>query len=976
MKNKLLLNQARYITDGSSNTTVPLVLPSNKDIIVDDNFSEIINEYSVYESEREACNTIRLTASVNLVASNIIFNSVTEIVKDEGSSGCTCLNYEPKTIASTLGSKSTSYEWGKSISDCTMDTQITSDLFSDKNYKYLCGIDIFNNHILRSRTVYGSWNTVCKEDEEFNTLKEILGDANHERGDICSKSDVAFGNHVTRSGGASNTVRGGGVQALGFTGGGSSAGRAGDGGTSRSEATEGRWNGDNSGDQNVNTKAVPLKRYTKDSVYGFYESLILNLKDVNGWVGFYNKTQTSLYSNGTNRVINNESPNKFIDLFPDRERYTLKNHYNKYRDRYEKNWEYCLTYPYSSTTEHVPFINSELDTLNILFIDENTIADDGVYRCIIYTISKHGLFVGDKINLYRSSEDNTRHELIEDNLVVEDVFDDYSFSVYTSDWVCRTWVSVFDENYEIEHIVGNKYSVSGNLEYSSSDYVNLDYDTEENIGSKNLSFAKVSNNIQCKYYVRIFSRFPNFDSFDKNVTYNNIYTPENGVRPVDKYAKAQYSKQSTFSKLAYSKNIYGDDIFQIVYNDDIEIDVLKDNLGRPLTNLYISFFKTNYGYKKWYNNNNGGIPDYKNSSVEWSRCFGKLNCGFEYSPYISFLETSFEKNKLYGDIHIMNNVKKHEINGMVEMSNGGLNQNWLGGGNSNATIHSNDDYDEIFYNEQHLFYGDLCCYSPYDCTETLIQTCYHRFNTAQRELIGTINSTQAYTTVKYDDLDGIINTFDTKPNAQPEGCVYQTNYEIPIRSFSTNVFEFRPDFINIVKIENTDEENVYIITTSIENYVDMDINITFFDSLEENKYDCEVINIFDLNIIKLKIIGFIYDTSDDINRYKIFKTGVNIPDYAEVIREPDLVYRWREIVQNGFEESEGIVPEYPFVNGCLYVHKNINIFLRRQDPFGEYGLSTESAYYGTPILMGVENDIENGTANNIIDAFREGEVSC
>ena len=29
----------------------------------------------------------------------------------------------------------------------------------------------------------------------------------------------------------------------------------------------------------------------------------------------------------------------------------------------------------------------------------------------------------------------------------------------------------------------------------------------------------------------------------------------------------------------------------------------------------------------------------------------------------------------------------------------------------------------------------------------------------------------------------------------------------------------------------------------------------------------------------------------------------------------------------------------PFSNGCIYVQKNFNFFLKRQDPYGEYGLS-------------------------------------
>ena len=128
---------------------------------------------------------------------------------------------------------------------------------------------------------------------------------------------------------------------------------------------------------------------------------------------------------GNERVINNIMANQFVDMFPDRSRFDFLPHYNKYRKRYEKNWEHCLTYPCGSTIENIPFINSSLQTLRIAFIDENEQSDDGVYRCVIYSVSKHGLKADDTINLYRSSLfDNEVSEVIEEDLVVDEVIDE------------------------------------------------------------------------------------------------------------------------------------------------------------------------------------------------------------------------------------------------------------------------------------------------------------------------------------------------------------------------------------------------------------------------------------------------------------------------------------------------------------------------------------------------------------------------
>lgn len=1205
--NKLLLNQARYLEAGSSDTTIPISLNGDKDIIVDDKFTEIVNQYDVYLDEREACTKIRLTVDVNLLASNIIFNSVTEIVKNEGGgSKCKCLNYKPEYIDTTFGGKNkykNYYFWGSSISEAVMDTQISWDGDEKKNYTYLPGIDIINNHILRSKTSFASCpfpDSYTDADTQnynqyFNTIQEYLSD---EFG--VSKSLSAF------------------------------------------------IHGSNS----------PRQRYTKSTIMTFFGSLSNNLKDDGGWIGFLNKCQMTRSNNptGTDRVLNNRTPNEHIDLFPGRDRYSLTPHYNKEMSRYEKNWEYCLVYPSGSTSDHIPFINKELNTLKILFIDENQYDDDGVNRCVVYTVSKHGLKPDDEINLYRSTEDNQYHELVEANLVVDEVFDDYTFTVYTSEWICDKWLSVYDneqcEVYNVQHLVANKFyvtdyyysddnkwrydasadtygeygvednatdpfytvEVSGDtyMEYSSSDYLNIDYDyyglsgvkyfpyqrfgrwlnnqdvwfecgddnrwsavtthfiehnesfeirstlsdsklwipeesclesakicidscekldgdNQENrnnaidfgpfesisaavetsastivdrylgmwikytntltheveywryvnknslddgdftdptswydqyhfrkllyerlqayfydtvfdydgdgngddnsqyefapikspdhepifidsiqngyiitvdknnlkdIGSQNLSFAKTVNDVQCKYYVRIFSRFPNFDFYDKQVTYENIYSPDTdstNKKPIDYYSQLKYEQQTTMSKLGFSKNIYGDTMAEIVYNDDIDIDVIQDNLGRPLTSLYLMFFKTNYGYKEWYTKNVGGenenIPNYSATTVEWSRCFGKLNCGFECSPYIDNVGDTYDNVMSYGNIHTMNNVYngpnqyKHS-----ESFNCGLNEEWLYSDRPNP-YSNRHDYDEIFYKYQDKFYGDLCCYSPYECLEQTIQDSYHRFNTAQRELsgrddytttgFGNVMQTEVNESSINQDPGAFVTTtsYDSSPTGHPEGSFYKSNYEIPIRTFSVNVSEYNPKLLDISKIEGVDvENNVYKITTAIENNIDNHTPISIFDTVNNVSHKCEIVNVLCSNILNVKIPGFKKRVPNNPLVYKLYKINPNIPSYAELMPGNDLIYRWRDVNQNGFEDVEGLIDEYPFVNGCLYVHRNINIFLRRQDPFGEYGLSTQTPYYGLPIVMGEKNPFEDGENSN--ETFNEGMIRC
>ena len=954
-KRKLLLNQARYIEAGSSNMTIPISLSTNKDIIVDDRFNEVVNEYNVYLEEREKCNKIRLTVDVNLLASNIIFNMVTEIVKYEGSGADTiCLNYSATTIHSTTGKLSYAYQWGgPKINEAVMDTQISYDGKDDKNYTYLCGIDILNNHILRSKTKYASSpirDDIGTDDMRisFNTLGEYVSSYDQV---LKTKSLLALGMRNYPE-----TVL---------------------------KEVMGRYY---------------TRRYNSENCMTFFESLVNNIESVNGWYGFSNKCQMvndtvvkpgGQYVGvlGVDRVINNESAYKHIDFFPGRDRYTLLPHYNKYQKRYEKNWEHCLAYPYSSTTENIPFINSSLNTLKILFIDENTIDDDGVYRCIIHTMSKHGLQVNDEINLYKSPiDDDERYELVEGGLIVDSVPDDYTFSVYTSEYVCRKWISVFDNEQmsanNITHIVGNRYkrTVDGGtksyIEYSSSDYLNIDYDDGEYIGSKNLSFAKVVNDVQCRYYVRLFSRLPNFEFYKKNITKDEIYkTAPDGMRPVDEYAKIEYERQSTLTKLGFAKNIYGDNMAEIVFNDDIDIDLLEDNLGRPLTSLYLMFFKTNYGYKEWYykngcddsncNSTDDSHVGYKSPDVEWSRCFGKLNCGFETSPYmnessIAKIDSGFGTDFL-GNIHTMNNVD--------ERFSGGLEITWR--------EDDDVDKDEILYNVDNVFYGDLCCYSPYECLETSIQDSYHRFNTAQRELVREDSRKCCFYPVKFDEIQGtqvLTDIYDRNPTEHREGYYYKPNYEIPVRTFSTTVNEYSPEFFDVISIDESEGDSEYIVKTSASNYLNKDDIVYLFDNESKSSYKCEIKNILDVNILKLYVT--IDNPYGNASRYKLYRVDQNLPSYAELMTGTDFVYRWRDVVQNGFSEVEGLIDEYPFVNGCLYIHKNINIFLRRQDPFGLYGISTDTPYYGLESLDGESNPIEDGTSNNITDAFNERESIC
>ena len=104
MEEKILLNKYRYADSEEKNMSSRINLSNDIKSLREDDYSERVNEYDLYLDEREACNTIRLTAQINLVATNHLFNFVTEITKNEDDNmNRECLNFEPHAIGGVYG---------------------------------------------------------------------------------------------------------------------------------------------------------------------------------------------------------------------------------------------------------------------------------------------------------------------------------------------------------------------------------------------------------------------------------------------------------------------------------------------------------------------------------------------------------------------------------------------------------------------------------------------------------------------------------------------------------------------------------------------------------------------------------------------------------------------------------------------------------------------------------------------------------
>ena len=936
-----------HISKQSSNTSngVNVQLKGKRKLLPTTDMSESVSQYEQYLEERGKCNKIRLTCQVNPICSNVLYNSVTEIVRNEGSDDVEVLNYGNEALSKgTIKTENTSGKnkkvdfwsspsWnGDALTilngnakdshptNAIRDTQLSSP---SNGFVYHCGKDIFNNHLIRSNT----FKTICKRqggnEDTFNTIADKMRDVK--------------GNEV--------------VETLYFP-------------------VDAPIDG--------HKKDVTMHVYRYDDILTYADSVKNRLvQKYDGWVGFYNRSKIKSYNDfkkgeimDIERPIMYKNGGDFIEMYPDRSLYSFVPKFNKSRKRVEKNWEYCITYPSSSTTDGFDsIINKSNGALKAIYFDENSKGDNGGSQLVIYGISKHGLMVGDFVSVYKTLRNGTDERVVE-SAEVSAVVDDYIFVLKgNSTAISNLWHDVNQDELSNGKITvdGVEYSLASNKKYftDASDnkyylvngkYVNLDLD------SQHISYKKVVNGIECNYYVRIFSKVPNFKNASA-VTSSEYDIYKDDSKLIKEYQGSDYDFESHVSRLAFAKNIYGDEIGEVVFTDDIDISNLKDNLGRPLSTLYITFLKSNGGYKEWYGFDN--VPIYPpNDKVTYSHCFGALTCGYETSDesiYTNGISSINKINNIGGDamgvnvLSINKDVEKYRNNGNFKEL-------------------------EVAYGVDKNFYGDLCFYDEYNATEVSIQPMMYRFNTAQRESYRsdfpeTFNGYN-YDDIVYDDYD-ISNTFTVKTsqvsgtNSRKEGYYYKPHYPIEIKMFG-KLNSVSPDFLKIRSIKK--ENGVYSIVTSSYHYLGVGDKAMIYDSTQEKyytlvtvknnnsnykKFYCKVYSEDGKTLEKLTFMdgdGKSHDllnTNDDVARglymsdFKLFKVdNLEIPSYAKILKDGTCRYVWRDIINNGFNPTVSSVEEYPFTNGAFYINKRIDIYVRRQDPYNMYGLYNDDDISG------------------------------
>jgi hypothetical protein len=281
-----------------------------------------------------------------------------------------------------------------------------------------------------------------------------------------------------------------------------------------------------------------------------------------------------------------------------------------------------------------------------------------------------------------------------------------------------------------QHVVYSVGLSNGDLkEY----YFVIDTPTNGDV-SNNSRISKVVDGKKVNYYFRIFTKIKTKTSL-----------------------KIENDDYETY-QAGFSENFYNDPIIQFVFNEEIDVSNLKDNLGRPLSELFLSIFKTS--------SNN---------------LFTNVKSGIE-APYISNLNNSDVLRYLL-DIPVIQKI--HNGIDLPYTSHKPL---------------------ETFNGFADSFYGDLVEYNQSTLLETVLSDIQHRFNTINRETNNTIQQYFSTTT----SSNQLAQTSSLNLGPRQEGYFYKPHHLIKIRNFSNYIEEADSLIEGIPSYATLRDDGIYV----------------------------------------------------------------------------------------------------------------------------------------------------------------------
>ena len=234
--------------------------------------------------------------------------------------------------------------------------------------------------------------------------------------------------------------------------------------------------------------------------------------------------------------------------------------------RFEKNWNYCVTYPYSSTTKGFDgIIEKKNNGLKAVYFDENTRADNGTAQLVIYSITKHGLNVGDSIDIIASWMLNIP---IDFNL---DLIPEVSIIINSNDYILKNQLTCTFKDTQVKGLysvpvvlcdftqivevdVGKiktkiNVDVNDNLTYMDDLNISVNIKGDDNLNPDGVVLIFISDNV---YNITLKNGCANYQihglnpgSYELKVSYNGSYN----------YFKSYYTSKVTVNKRSVYMNL-------------------------------------------------------------------------------------------------------------------------------------------------------------------------------------------------------------------------------------------------------------------------------------------------------------------------------------------------------------------------------------------------------------------------------------
>lgn len=671
MQREFLQEKSLSRSAGNAEKSLNVDLSAKSRLLPYSTTADMLGLNDLYVEERDACDCYRMVFTVNSIASNILFNAVTEPVYKEGS-------YETVNLVESQVARDDAdiFEHGATLntsgSDVDQVAAIRDTEYSHEkigNFVYHCGYDIFNNHLLRTNEFEHTMMARKGENSDvFNTIFDYA---------------IDYSGNVTE-----------------------------------------RVIGENSGPATSLSK-TRLRMYSIDTIKTMNTAFYDNLRLVDGWYGFYNTGYINI-PNATlrgseinvNRILNNETRCEFINLYPDRTLYNFIPKVNRYKKRIERNWDCSIAYPYKSDKETFNELNeNEANAIKVISarVVYNNVGDEMIE---MFSLLRHNLSPGDNIRIFYEGAETGGTDIKRFSSPVNIVSvgktdgteEDRYFIIKLSNINTFCDVMEDDEGAKSLYIRGTE----------TKDETTGDVISGEGI---RFFFKKIENGYDNKYYFRKFKLI------------ENVYSVADG----DEIKQVRKPLSYTQNKIAFGNNIYGDRTAQVIFNDDICVDGLKDNLGRPLSTVYFVAIKTNRGHKEWYE-----LGDLSADTVEYSHCFSDVTSG---------LDLHWDPEAVKYNVRKLHNVFKEDLTEEDYAEGLDIMLSDVPTGSYNGTPKPLESGITIDMDD---FYGDIVEFNKVNYTETVLEKVYHRFNTAQRECL----KNPKYFDIHYDDLVGDLYDVD------------------------------------------------------------------------------------------------------------------------------------------------------------------------------------------------------------------------